>query len=63
VGRLGELRRHDCRAVFEQRYDAVRMARAYLDVYRRVAHTEEGQWRSPSTWTYEPLLRAVSGRR
>ena len=63
VGRLGELRRHDCRAVFEQRYDAVRMARAYLDVYRRLAHTEVGHGRGPSTGMYEPLLRAVSGRR
>jgi glycosyltransferase involved in cell wall biosynthesis len=38
VGRVGELSRHACRATFEERFDAARMARAYLDVYRRLVH-------------------------
>jgi glycosyltransferase involved in cell wall biosynthesis len=78
VGRVGELGRRDCRAAFEQRYDAARMARAYLDVYRRVAHAEPGQWSpdrfasrafsdrtaaSPSKRMAEPLLRFVPGMR
>lgn len=44
VEHVGTLRRRDCRAAFEQRYDTSRMARAYLDVYRRVAHAQLGQW-------------------
>jgi len=78
VGRVGQLRRRDCRAAFEQRYDVGRMARAYLDVYRRVAHAEPGQWSperfasrafsvragaSPSKRMAEPLLRFVPGMR
>jgi glycosyltransferase involved in cell wall biosynthesis len=77
VGRVGELDRRDCRAVFEQRYDAARMARAYLDVYRRVAHAEPGRWSPdrPGARTLaarasaspgrlcEPLLRFVPGLR
>jgi len=78
VGRVGELGRRDCRAVFEQRYDVARMARAYLDVYRRVAHAELGQWSpdqfasralsvraaaSPSKRMVEPTLRFVPGLR
>ena len=27
-----------CRSVFEERYDAARMARDYLEVYRRLVH-------------------------
>jgi glycosyltransferase involved in cell wall biosynthesis len=38
VGRVSELSRRRCRQVFEQRFDAARMARDYLDVYRRLAH-------------------------
>src|SRR5262249_41914391 len=37
VGRVGELSRRRCRAVFEERFGAARMARDYLGVYRRVA--------------------------
>lgn len=37
VGRIGDLGRRTCRAAFERRYDAVRMARDYLDVYRKLA--------------------------
>jgi glycosyltransferase involved in cell wall biosynthesis len=38
VGPVASLSRHACRSVFEERYDAVRMAREYLEVYRRLAH-------------------------
>jgi hypothetical protein len=39
VDRVGGLSRHACRSVFEERYDAARMAHDYLEVYRRLAHT------------------------
>jgi hypothetical protein len=38
VGRVSSLSRLACRSVFEERYDAVRMARDYVEVYRRLAH-------------------------
>jgi glycosyltransferase involved in cell wall biosynthesis len=38
VGRVASLSRHACRTVFEERYDAARMARDYVEVYRRLAH-------------------------
>jgi glycosyltransferase involved in cell wall biosynthesis len=38
VGRVASLSRHACRRVFEERYDAGRIARDYLEVYRRLAH-------------------------
>ena len=38
VGRVASLSRHACRSVFEERYDAARMARDYLEVYRRLVH-------------------------
>ena len=42
VGRVGSLSRLACRNVFEVRFDARRMARDYLDVYRRlVRHKSE----------------------
>ena len=37
VGRIDEIDRGQCRRVFEERFDAGRMARDYLDVYARVA--------------------------
>jgi glycosyltransferase involved in cell wall biosynthesis len=37
VGRVGGLSRRECRRVFEERYDAARMARDYVEVYRRLA--------------------------
>jgi glycosyltransferase involved in cell wall biosynthesis len=36
VGQIGELQRQTCRDVFERRFDAMRMAHDYLDIYRRV---------------------------
>ena len=48
VGRVASLCRRACRAVFEERYDAVRMARDYLEVYRRLAHAgPELVWPAP----------------
>jgi glycosyltransferase involved in cell wall biosynthesis len=38
VERVANLSRYRCRSVFEERYDAVRMARDYLEVYRRLVH-------------------------
>lgn len=38
VGRISELSRHTCRATFEARFDATRMTRDYLEVYRRLVH-------------------------
>jgi glycosyltransferase involved in cell wall biosynthesis len=38
VGRVAGLSRHACREVFEERFDAARMVRDYLDVYRRLVH-------------------------
>jgi glycosyltransferase involved in cell wall biosynthesis len=39
VRRAGRLDRAACRKAFEQRFDAARMARDYLDVYRRLVHS------------------------
>jgi glycosyltransferase involved in cell wall biosynthesis len=36
VDRIGEIDRAECRRVFESRFDVTRMARDYVDVYRRV---------------------------
>jgi glycosyltransferase involved in cell wall biosynthesis len=48
VGRVASLCRRACRGVFEERYDAVRMARDYLEVYRRLAHVgPELVWPAP----------------
>jgi hypothetical protein len=38
VGRVGGLSRQACRRAFEERFDATRMARDYLEVYRRLVH-------------------------
>jgi glycosyltransferase involved in cell wall biosynthesis len=40
VGRVGWLNRGDCRLSFERRFDAARMTRDYLEVYRKVAADE-----------------------
>src|SRR5699024_6313380 len=36
--RVGWLDRSACRKAFEERFDAVRMAHDYVDVYRRLVH-------------------------
>ncbi|HEX4525081.1 MAG TPA: glycosyltransferase family 4 protein [Casimicrobiaceae bacterium] len=41
VRRLDRISRADCRRVFEQRYTDERMARSYLDVYQRIAHSQD----------------------
>jgi glycosyltransferase involved in cell wall biosynthesis len=38
VGRVPELSRGSCRQTFEERFDAARMARDYLEVYRKLVH-------------------------
>ncbi|HKA53736.1 MAG TPA: glycosyltransferase family 4 protein [Candidatus Binatia bacterium] len=38
VGRVASLSRHTCRRVYEERYDAARMARDYVEVYRRLVY-------------------------
>jgi glycosyltransferase involved in cell wall biosynthesis len=38
VGRVSSLNRRDCRKMFEERFDAARMARDYVEVYQRLAH-------------------------
>ncbi|HXQ21399.1 MAG TPA: glycosyltransferase family 4 protein [Candidatus Acidoferrales bacterium] len=38
VERVGGLSRRACRQVFEERFDAARMARDYVEVYRRLVH-------------------------
>jgi len=38
VARVGRLSRAVCRRVFEDRFDAARMARDYVDIYRRLVH-------------------------
>jgi glycosyltransferase involved in cell wall biosynthesis len=48
VGRVAALRRSNCRRVFEERFDSARMARDYLEVYRRLA--DDGRERV----AYEP---------
>jgi glycosyltransferase involved in cell wall biosynthesis len=36
VDRIGEIDRAECRRIFEERFDVTRMARDYVDVYRRL---------------------------
>jgi glycosyltransferase involved in cell wall biosynthesis len=36
VGRVSSLGRRDCRKMFEDRFDAARMAREYVEVYQRL---------------------------
>jgi glycosyltransferase involved in cell wall biosynthesis len=38
VDRIADLSRHACRTAFEERFDIARMARDYLEVYRRLVH-------------------------
>ena len=39
VARVSDLSRETCRQVFEERFDAARMAREYVEVYRRLANS------------------------
>ncbi len=47
VAHVGRLSRHACRRAFEQRFDATRMARNYVDVYSRLIH-KAGRYHSIS---------------
>jgi glycosyltransferase involved in cell wall biosynthesis len=51
VGRLGRLSRRECRRVFEERYDASRMTRDYLEVYRKLAADRQGPAIRSSDWS------------
>jgi glycosyltransferase involved in cell wall biosynthesis len=51
VARIPELSRHACRAIFEERFDAARMARDYLEVYRRLVHGGATLARTGRAWT------------
>jgi glycosyltransferase involved in cell wall biosynthesis len=66
VGRIADLSRRECRRVFEERFTAARMARDYLQIYRRlVGHgavpdartgpAGDGRWDGP------PRSRALNG--
>jgi glycosyltransferase involved in cell wall biosynthesis len=56
--RVPDLRRQTCRAVFEERFDAARMARDYLEVYRHLVRNGPPAGWGPTTaaWEDEPLL-------
>ncbi len=43
VKRVGGLNRETCRQAFEDRFDAVRMTREYVEVYQRLASPSGGQ--------------------
>src|SRR5262249_20185997 len=43
VGPVAGLSRHGCRREFEERFDAARMARDYLEVYRGLTHDGAGR--------------------
>jgi glycosyltransferase involved in cell wall biosynthesis len=57
VGRVAGLDRGRCRAVFEERFSAARMARDYLALYERVAASGDGSGRRHSAH-YHAMLRA-----
>ena len=43
VGRLAEISRRDCRRAFEERFTATRMARGYVEIYRRLLATADSK--------------------
>jgi glycosyltransferase involved in cell wall biosynthesis len=61
VRRVGWLDRTACRQEFEQRFDAARMARDYLDVYRRLAHENAASVRSAAQAPESQRLPARPG--
>ncbi len=60
VGRVAELSRQTCRRVFEERFSALRMARDYLDVYRRLTGRDRPNGRPPRVRLSAPAGRATS---
>jgi glycosyltransferase involved in cell wall biosynthesis len=57
VERVSGLSRQTCRRVFEYRFDAGRMSREYVEVYRRLAHAGPKQLTHP-LHASESLLRS-----
>jgi glycosyltransferase involved in cell wall biosynthesis len=60
VGRAAWLDRRTCRQEFEKRFDATRMARDYVDVYRRLVHAGAEPARSIRHALERPV--ALAGR-
>jgi glycosyltransferase involved in cell wall biosynthesis len=61
VRRVQWLSRTMCRKMFEHRFDAARMARDYVDVYRRLVRGgTERLWSAPPV--PDPFTRAHQGR-
>jgi glycosyltransferase involved in cell wall biosynthesis len=58
VRRVDWLNRHECREVFEERFDAPRMARDYVDVYRRLSHMGSN---SAASLSLSPRTRRILG--
>ena len=61
VGRASWLDRARCRKVFEERFDAARMAGDYLQVYRRLVHGRSERVRSASSAPELPALATRQG--
>jgi len=58
VKRVGGLSRRACRQVFEERFDAARMARDYVAVYRSLVHARSEIERLPAA--HDPRLPAAT---
>ena len=61
VGRVANLSRYRCRSVFEERFDAARMARDYLEVYRRLVHAGPNRALPRADHRLQPAL-SLAGR-
>ena len=59
VGRISEIRRSECRRVFEKRFDSRRMALDYIAVYRRLIadFAVGGRLPAPHENLYDPMSR------
>ena len=64
VGRVAGLSRRACRQVFEERFDAARMARDYVEVYRQLARCRRANgWNPFSVPSVTARARADDVRR
>jgi glycosyltransferase involved in cell wall biosynthesis len=61
VGRVAGLSRAACRQAFEERFDAARMTRDYLDVYRRLVYGGLGPMEFRFTAGARPAARRGAG--
>ncbi|OYV67028.1 MAG: hypothetical protein B7Z74_10210 [Deltaproteobacteria bacterium 21-66-5] len=61
VERLGELSRERCRATFDKRFTAARMAGDYLRIYRNLAMKPETFLTSPQCISFNPRPAAPAG--